>query len=190
MWSLLQGNLFHNSDNMGLYCNEGYSVPTPLSTRIWWSLPCLWKLPRDQNALRPQGLVPWVNRLLSAYSDSITPRPCPSRLYGNDAPPPITLFLCAFSYMLNMTLVGAIVMFLHDIADIPTQFVRCFSETTKFKTTICSVVGMIVTWFYTRILVFPYCIYQFFIFYPKKYQGKGFFFHLCICLFCMYTGLV
>ena len=92
----------------------------------------------------------------------------------------ITLFLCAFSYMLNMTLVGAIVMFLHDIADIPTQFVRCFSETTKFKTTICSVVGMIVTWFYTRIIVFPYCIYQFFIFYPENYQGKGFFFHLCI----------
>ena len=88
MWSLLQGNLFHNSDNMGLYCNEGYSVPTPLSTRIWWSLPCLWKLPRDQNALRPQGLVPWVNRLLSAYSDSIILRPCPPRLYGNDASPP------------------------------------------------------------------------------------------------------
>lgn len=188
MWSLLQGNLFHNSDNMGLYCNEGYSVPTPLSTRIWWSLPCLWKLPRDQNALRPQGLVPWVNRLLSAYSDSIILRPCPPRLYGNDASPPDNFV--SLRLQLHAQYDTSRVMFLHDIADIPTQFVRCFSETTKFKTTICSVVGMIVTWFYTRILVFPYCIYQFFIFFQKITKAKGSFSIFAFCLFCMYTGLV
>ena len=72
----------------------------------------------------------------------------------------VTLFLYGFSYLTNLTLAGAVIMFLHDWADIFTQFVRCFSETTFLPLALISTLGMTLSWFYTRIYVFPFIIYE------------------------------
>ena len=71
----------------------------------------------------------------------------------------VTIFLYAFSYLCNFSVAGAIIMFLHDIADCFTSGVQCFTETTFDKLSIFSAIGMTITWFYTRVIVFPFIIY-------------------------------
>jgi hypothetical protein len=67
----------------------------------------------------------------------------------------VTIFLYSFSYMTNLTKGGAIIMFLHDWADIPTSAVKCWTETTIDFMSIISSLSMAALWFYTRIFVFP-----------------------------------
>jgi len=67
----------------------------------------------------------------------------------------ITLFLYGFSYLANLTDAGAVIMFLHDWADCPTSFVRCFTETTLTPITLVSAAGMVTVWGYTRLYVLP-----------------------------------
>ena len=71
----------------------------------------------------------------------------------------VTVFLYAFSYLCNLTVAGSIIMYLHDIADIFTSGVQCFTETTLDRLSVFSAIGMTLSWFYTRILVFPFVIY-------------------------------
>ena len=72
----------------------------------------------------------------------------------------VTLMLYGFSYMTNMTTAGAIIMFLHDWADLFTSMARCFSETTIKPMMAFSGVGMVLSWAYTRLYIFPYIIYH------------------------------
>jgi len=98
----------------------------------------------------------------------------------------VTMFLYGFSYLTNMTLPGAVVMYLHDIADVFTQYVRCFCETTFEKITLVSVLGMTISWFYTRIIVFPIVIYKVGFAVGDLFHGENFYtakflsVHLCI----------
>jgi hypothetical protein len=85
-----------------------------------------------------------------------------------------------------MTLPGAVVMYLHDIADVFTQYVRCFCETTFEKITLVSVLGMTISWFYTRIIVVPIVIYKVGFAVGDLFHGENFYtakflsVHLCI----------
>ena len=72
----------------------------------------------------------------------------------------LAIFLMIFSYLANFTVAGSIICFLHDIADIFTAGVRCFTETTLLTPTIINGVGMTISWFYTRIYAFPFVIYK------------------------------
>lgn len=71
----------------------------------------------------------------------------------------VTVFLYAFSYFCNFTVAGSIIMFLHDIADIFTAGVQCFTETIFNNLSIFFGIGMAISWFYTRIIVFSIVIY-------------------------------
>lgn len=71
----------------------------------------------------------------------------------------VTLVLYGFSYLTNMTDSGAAIMYLHDWADIFASIIRCFTETTIHPITFFGAFGMVVSWFYTRIYMFPYLIY-------------------------------
>ena len=42
----------------------------------------------------------------------------------------LTLFLFGFGHLTNMILCAAVIAYLHDIADVFAQYVRCFCETT------------------------------------------------------------
>jgi ceramide synthetase len=67
----------------------------------------------------------------------------------------VTIFLYGFSYLTNMVLGGAVVMFLHDIADVPIALTKCFYETTLESVKMFLAAWLAISWFYTRILVFP-----------------------------------
>lgn len=74
----------------------------------------------------------------------------------------VTLVLYGLSYMLYMLPGGSIIMYLHDWADIFLALARCFSETTLSSITLLGGVGLIVSWLYTRLIVFAYVIYSIF----------------------------
>eukprot|EP00347_Sterkiella_histriomuscorum_P004735 403359308 len=85
----------------------------------------------------------------------------------------VTLVLYGGSYMVGMTDAGSVIMFLHDWADVFTSFVRCFTETTITSISVVSAIGMTLSWFYTRIIVFPAIIY-YTCFQRDIYNGAGF----------------
>jgi hypothetical protein len=103
----------------------------------------------------------------------------------------VTLILYGFSYMINFTNTGAIVMYLHDWADIFTAFVRCFTETTFTPLSVLSVIGMATSWFYTRIYIFPQIIYagcfKYDIFPGHNFLGTKFFGVLLSVLFILHV---
>jgi hypothetical protein len=90
----------------------------------------------------------------------------------------VTILLYGGSYMCNFTRAGASIMFLHDIADIFSSFVRCYTETNILSLLLVSVAGMTLSWAYTRLFVFPYMIYHSLINYSEDrasaYRGNQF----------------
>lgn len=85
----------------------------------------------------------------------------------------VTLLLYGFSYLTNMTAAGAVIMYLHDWADIFAALVRCFAETTFVAISLISVTGTTLAWFYTRLIIFPQIIYAS-CFKYDIYQGRDF----------------
>jgi ceramide synthetase len=70
-------------------------------------------------------------------------------------------------------------MYLHDIADIFTSFVRCFTETTLTSASVFNALGMTLSWGFTRLFVFPIMIYYTqvpsdFYFYPAALADRYF----------------
>jgi hypothetical protein len=70
----------------------------------------------------------------------------------------VTFYLYAFSYMTN-TMIGPVIAFIHDISDVLITWTRVWSETKHARLTAYSFIIVIFSWIYTRLLVFPYCIY-------------------------------
>lgn len=72
----------------------------------------------------------------------------------------LAFFLIWFSYMMNFTLVGIIVLLLHDPSDVILIAARAY---TDFKNRILALNIIIYalaypTWVYTRNIVFPGCV--------------------------------
>lgn len=86
----------------------------------------------------------------------------------------VTISLYGFSYMTSFIPAGALVMFFHDLSDTFTAMARCFTETTFKKMIAVSGVLMLASWFYTRLLVFPFVIY-YGCFRVDIFKGAGFF---------------
>lgn len=72
----------------------------------------------------------------------------------------VTIFLYGQSFILHRASYAAVIMFLHDWADISTQFVRCFNETKYNGFALFWAVMMTISWGYTRLYVFPQVIYN------------------------------
>ena len=71
-----------------------------------------------------------------------------------------TLYLLMGSYMFNIWECGCIIAYLHDLSDIMGHLTKCMGQTTYDKITIPTFIMMMILWFWTRILVFPYCFYN------------------------------
>ena len=95
-----------------------------------------------------------------------------------------TIFLYGLSYYFNRVESGALIMFLHDIADIPCSFARCYSETVFILPSLLSAVGMVVSWFYTRLIVFPQVIYYTYVDVSKG-QYSTFLYFTSMMLVCL-----
>jgi hypothetical protein len=70
----------------------------------------------------------------------------------------VTIYLFGFSHLTN-TIVGGVVLLLHDSSDIFIGFSRIFSETKYSKTcATCFTIALLI-FAYTRLIIFPYLIY-------------------------------
>ncbi|CEO98692.1 hypothetical protein PBRA_006806 [Plasmodiophora brassicae] len=67
-----------------------------------------------------------------------------------------TLFLVVFSYMANLFRFGTLVFWLHDCGDISSYWVKAFVDTRYTNITILAYLGIMSTWGYLRLYVFPF----------------------------------
>jgi hypothetical protein len=65
----------------------------------------------------------------------------------------VTFYLYGFSFLTNQ-IIGGVIAYLHDIADVGVSFTRIWSETEFKKTTAVLFALTIVAWFHTRLWVF------------------------------------
>jgi len=72
----------------------------------------------------------------------------------------VAIYLMLGSYMFNAMEISAVIAFLHDIADITTNIVKCLTETNdKFVLPVTFMTHMAI-WFYTRMVVLPWLIWK------------------------------
>ena len=62
--------------------------------------------------------------------------------------------------MFNVWETGAVIAFLHDVADITTNTIKTLAETNSKKVLAVVFVTHMVVWFYTRLAVLPYFIFN------------------------------
>jgi len=67
-----------------------------------------------------------------------------------------TLILLVISFLNNYLRMGAVVLFLHDISDIFSYGCKIFVDTVYLKTTLFFYVSLVLSWFWTRLYVFPF----------------------------------
>jgi len=67
-----------------------------------------------------------------------------------------TLMLLVISFLNNYLRMGAVVLFLHDISDIFSYGCKIFVDTVYLKTTLFFYVSLVLSWFWTRLYVFPF----------------------------------
>jgi len=67
-----------------------------------------------------------------------------------------TLMLLVISFLNNYLRMGAVVLFLHDISDIFSYGCKIFVDTEYLKTTLFFYVSLVLSWFWTRLYVFPF----------------------------------
>lgn len=72
----------------------------------------------------------------------------------------LALFLIIFSYLMNMTLVGAVVLFLHDPCDVLLILGRVYTDYKYKKLWLNIILAMAAffTWIALRNVVYPYCV--------------------------------
>jgi len=61
--------------------------------------------------------------------------------------------------MMNCLECGAVISFLHDVPDCFVMLCKLASQTTSDLATVPLFIGVITSWAYTRMYVFPHCIY-------------------------------
>ena len=98
----------------------------------------------------------------------------------------ITLYLYGGGYLYSCLELGAIMAFLHDIADVTICISKIFME-TNYKFTKGLIFGInIIVWFYTRCFLYPLFLYQSSQFVPDMGVLTPIFYYLLICLFFLH----
>jgi len=80
----------------------------------------------------------------------------------------VTIMLIVFSYVMNFTRIGSVILLLHDTADVFLESAKCFNYISKAKgrewaKNVCDIMFAFfaVTFFITRLVLFPrYVIYD------------------------------
>lgn len=72
----------------------------------------------------------------------------------------LTIYLFGGCYLFNVWETGAVIAFLHDTADITTNIIKTLAETNYSTITAVVFVIHMAFWFYTRLSVLPYFIYN------------------------------
>ena len=72
----------------------------------------------------------------------------------------ITVFLIYFSHVMNCGNIGQMIVYLHYIADIFVAAAKCFNELPGMLVPASMIVMTLLTWGWTRLVVFPQIIYS------------------------------
>lgn len=102
----------------------------------------------------------------------------------------VSMYLFGGCYMYNQWECGAVIAFLHDIADIFGNSSKALSDTKYQVTTAVYFVGLhMPVWFYTRCLVLPYMISKAFYMRPPQLNPMviPFFSYLLCCMFVLHV---
>jgi very-long-chain ceramide synthase len=110
----------------------------------------------------------------------------------------VTIMLIVFSYLLNFSRIGSVILLLHDIADVFLESAKCFNYISRAKgrqwaKTVCDALFAIfaITFFVTRLVLFPrYVIYDVIFVSPITFNNDWFgywtFAGLLITLECLH----
>lgn len=79
-----------------------------------------------------------------------------------------TALLCTLSYTSGYLRIGSVIMFLHDISDIPLDLLRISMAINKQNLIIFSFAATLLTWLYWRLWYFP-----FFVIYSVTFESKS-----------------
>ena len=69
-----------------------------------------------------------------------------------------TCFLYLGYFFGNFQVIGVLIAFLHDLADIPTALIKLFGSTIYTSATLAVFLPLVITWGYTRLYVLPQII--------------------------------
>jgi ceramide synthetase len=104
--------------------------------------------------------------------------------------------LILFSMLTNCVAIGAVILVIHDVSDLPSAFIRGFIDTKydNLPTGLIFFALWLGSWSYLRAVVFPFCIIKQIIeFYPNPSQlwwdvrlQIGYMGLLCSVLVCMH----
>jgi hypothetical protein len=72
----------------------------------------------------------------------------------------VTIILIYFSHLINCGPVGAMIVYLHYIADIFVAGAKCFNEMPGVLVPATFMALVQISWAYTRLYVFPFIIYS------------------------------
>ena len=100
----------------------------------------------------------------------------------------ITLYLYGGAYLYNCLECGAIMSFLHDLADVTICISKILMETNfKFMKGLIFLINILV-WFYTRCCLYPVFLYQLSQYIPELSHPiiTPIFYYLMICLFFLH----
>jgi len=67
----------------------------------------------------------------------------------------MTVFLISLAYLMNYVTMSLLVLYSHDFADIFGCFVQTFVDTNRKWLTFTCYIMLLISWFYTRLWVFP-----------------------------------
>jgi ceramide synthetase len=67
----------------------------------------------------------------------------------------VTWALIFFSYTMNMTSMGAVVMLVHDLSDLAVTLFKLTVDITPLVIEVASYLTMVISWFYLRLWFFP-----------------------------------
>eukprot|EP01102_Stenamoeba_stenopodia_P022698 TRINITY_DN9552_c0_g1_i1.p1 TRINITY_DN9552_c0_g1~~TRINITY_DN9552_c0_g1_i1.p1 ORF type:complete len:373 (+),score=68.41 TRINITY_DN9552_c0_g1_i1:136-1254(+) len=80
--------------------------------------------------------------------------------------------LILFSYFINYGKGGALVIFVHDIADVPGYAVKSATDTKSTLATLITYFSLLAVWGYFRLYVYPFQIIQGFLIHTAKLQDN------------------
>jgi hypothetical protein len=84
-----------------------------------------------------------------------------------------TALLCLTSYFSGYVKIGSIIMFLHDVSDLPLDFLRLFTTLHMNPFVIVAFITTLLTWAYWRLFYFPFYVLRSVAFESKSRFDQG-----------------
>jgi hypothetical protein len=86
----------------------------------------------------------------------------------------MTVLLIGLAYLMNYVPISVGVLLCHDFSDVLGYVVRTIVDTSLKKMTLVAYFGLLISWFYSRLIVFPFDVIRFGIYMdPKVLQLQG-----------------